>query len=267
MSIYAILIEGDNENTLGGACSRDIWNIAKKIKNETQIKKENFYLFFYDMLHNPFVVKYVEKITQLGIENIYENSIENILSCFQKIVDISHNSVAQEVRTSGITIYFHYSGHGYQIKDADGDEIDGYDELFLGRKLTDDMIWKNFVSLLSKETKLFALIDACHSGSGIDLPYVWLSNKKELNSNNWVLHKKKYLDVKCIGYSISACQDNQSSMQDIGKTTGFSGSLTAGFCDESNFQEFFENPVGVYNKLYSRLKKLNQNVQLYCTKI
>lgn len=30
----AILIDGDIENSLGGACSRDIWNISKKLLND-----------------------------------------------------------------------------------------------------------------------------------------------------------------------------------------------------------------------------------------
>lgn len=125
--------------------------------------------------------------------------------------------------------------------------------------MTDDFIWDNLIEKLSSSTHLFASIDACHSGSGMDFPYIW-------KNNMWILHKKKKYDSKCSGYSFSACNDTQYSSQDVGETTGFSGSLTAGICDCCNFSEIIYNPFIAYNILSERLKKLNQTVELYSCK-
>ena len=40
----ALLIEGDNENSLGGACARDVWNISKKIKKQKRLIKFEKYI-------------------------------------------------------------------------------------------------------------------------------------------------------------------------------------------------------------------------------
>lgn len=235
----AILIEGDNENSLGGACARDVWNISKKIINELPIGFNDIHLFFHDLND-----KIISRIKQLGINNIKNNSLQNIKDCFDKIISMKEK----------IILIFHYSGHGYQTRDTDGDEIDGQDEVFLGHQMTDDYIWNNLISKLPETTHIFASIDACHSGSGMDFPYLWKDGK-------WNLVGKKF--AKCSGFSISACNDSQLASQDVGETTGFSGSLTAGICDSGNYSKFIDNPFILYDQLVQRLKKLNQNVELY----
>lgn len=244
----AILIEGDNENTLGGACSRDIWNLSQKIINELNIDKKDIYTFFHSLATDH----YIKKIEQLGIPNITYNSIDNIKECFDKIIEIS--------KVTSTVIFFHYSGHGYQTIDQDGDEIDGYDEIFLGHTMRDDYIWDQFVSKLPETTHIFALIDACHAGSGMDMPYVWRDGK-------WILSKKKKIMANCRGYSLSACNDGQCASQDIGHTTGFAGSLTAGVCDSGKLMDFIYDPFKLYAMLQPRLKKLNQTVELYTVKM
>lgn len=247
MNYLAILIDGDVENSLGGACSRDVWNISKKILTDLPIDPSNIFTFF----HNPTRDIYVEKIKNLGITHIDYSTTATIKNCFNYVVTLSN--------VQSLSIVFHYSGHGYQVNDVDHDEIDGLDEIFLGHTMTDDFIWANLIEKLSSRTRIISLIDACHSGSGMDFPYIWRNNK-------WILCKNKNVFAKCIGYSLSACNDNQLASQDVGETTGFSGSLTAGICDCGNFVDMFECPFNIYNLLIPRLKKLNQTVELYCTK-
>lgn len=83
----------------------------------------------------------------------------------------------------GDVVVFHYSGHGQQIADDNGDEMDGYDEslvpfdahmryekgVYEGEKhLRDDELDALFIKLRMKigETgNLLVILDACHSGT------------------------------------------------------------------------------------------------------
>ncbi|KAF9559139.1 peptidase C14 [Agrocybe pediades] len=84
----------------------------------------------------------------------------------------------------GDSLFFHFSGHGGQTKDYDGDEADGYDEVIYPvdseeaededeGHIVDDLIHDIMVKPLPAGCRLTAVIDACHSGSAMDLPYVY----------------------------------------------------------------------------------------------
>jgi hypothetical protein len=82
----------------------------------------------------------------------------------------------------GDVVVFHYSGHGHQITDNDGDEIDGYDEVLVpydapaeppsdydgSRHVRDDDLG-NLVQELRRRVgpsgNVIVVLDACHSGS------------------------------------------------------------------------------------------------------
>lgn len=74
---------------------------------------------------------------------------------------------------AGDRLLFHFSGHGSQIRDRDGDELkDGLDEILCPHDMdwddnyiVDDELKKIF-SKLPKGAVLEALLDACHSGTG-----------------------------------------------------------------------------------------------------
>eukprot|EP01060_Flectonema_neradi_P039567 TRINITY_DN875_c0_g1_i3.p1 TRINITY_DN875_c0_g1~~TRINITY_DN875_c0_g1_i3.p1 ORF type:complete len:247 (+),score=61.74 TRINITY_DN875_c0_g1_i3:38-778(+) len=77
----------------------------------------------------------------------------------------------------GDTLFLHYSGHGGQQKDTSGDEEDGYDETLIPcdyRKagvITDDDVFDILVRDLPAGVRLTAVMDCCHSGSAMDLPF------------------------------------------------------------------------------------------------
>lgn len=77
----------------------------------------------------------------------------------------------------GDTIFLHYSGHGSYVVDRSGDEADGYDEVLVpldystAGVITDDWLLRNFVARLPTGVALRVIIDACHSGSALDLRY------------------------------------------------------------------------------------------------
>ncbi|KXJ89426.1 metacaspase-1 [Microdochium bolleyi] len=77
------------------------------------------------------------------------------------------------------SLFFHYSGHGGQTKDLDGDEPDGYDEVIYPvdfrstGHITDDEMHRIMVRPLQAGVRLTAIFDSCHSGTALDLPYIY----------------------------------------------------------------------------------------------
>lgn len=78
----------------------------------------------------------------------------------------------------GDSLWFSFSGHGSQIRDTSGDEEDGWDETILpvdwkrNGVVVDDEIYEILVRGLPRGVRLTAVMDCCHSGTGMDLPYV-----------------------------------------------------------------------------------------------
>jgi len=79
----------------------------------------------------------------------------------------------------GDSLFFHYSGHGGQVKDTDGDENDGYDETIYpvdfryNGHIVDDDMHAIMVAPLQAGVRMTAIFDSCHSGSALDLPYLY----------------------------------------------------------------------------------------------
>jgi hypothetical protein len=72
----------------------------------------------------------------------------------------------------GDTLIFHYSGHGSQVSDVEGDETDGKDEVICpydfdwedGFIKDDDLA--SLISGIRKGVRLEVILDSCHSGTG-----------------------------------------------------------------------------------------------------
>ena len=71
------------------------------------------------------------------------------------------------------------TGHGGQTPDLDGDEDDGYDEVIYPvdfrtqGHIVDDEMHRIMVQSLMPGVRLTAIFDSCHSGSALDLPYIY----------------------------------------------------------------------------------------------
>jgi hypothetical protein len=82
----------------------------------------------------------------------------------------------------GDSLFMHFSGHGGQAIDTDGDEVDGYDETILpvdykiAGQIVDDDLNTILVRPLPPGVKLSVLFDSCHSGTALDLPYIYNVN-------------------------------------------------------------------------------------------
>lgn len=89
----------------------------------------------------------------------------------------------------GDALFFQYSGHGGQAKATQGDEADGMNETILpldfeqAGQMEDDELHAIMVRPLPMGCRLTAIFDSCHSGTALDLPYVYSTsgNIKEPN--------------------------------------------------------------------------------------
>ncbi|KAG0225732.1 Ca(2+)-dependent cysteine protease [Actinomortierella wolfii] len=81
------------------------------------------------------------------------------------------------------------SGHGGQTRDLDGDEEDGNDETIYpvdherAGVITDDVMHAIMVRPLPPGCRLTAVMDCCHSGSALDLPYIYGTQGQLKESN------------------------------------------------------------------------------------
>ncbi len=122
----------------------------------------------------PYVVGYLKKS---GFKNII--TLSNKKATKSAIVK-GFRWLAKESRKGDI-VYVHFSGHGQQMKDINGDEHDGLDECWIpydayktpcskdhGEKhLSDDeinILLKNIRSRVGSSGKILVVVDACHSG-------------------------------------------------------------------------------------------------------
>lgn len=77
------------------------------------------------------------------------------------------------------SLFLHYSGHGGQSSDQDGDEVDGCDETICpvdyqrSGQIVDDEMNALLVQRLPPGVRLTAIFDSCHSATALDLPYIY----------------------------------------------------------------------------------------------
>lgn len=155
-------------------------------------------------------------------ENPLKPTKENILMYLDQIIATTK---------AGDTLFLHYSGHGAQVEDINGDEKDnidapGMDSVLCpcdynnyegnnGFILDDDL--KLMVNKLVKGAKLRAFFDCCHGASMMDLPFIYRNGSF------------KQVESLCDGtddiVTISGSRDNQTSA-DAFIDKNYSGALT-----------------------------------------
>lgn len=90
----------------------------------------------------------------------------------------------------GDSLFFHYSGHGGEEKDLDGDEVDGMDECIYpvdfqqSGSIIDDIMHDIMVRPLPAGCRLTAIFDSCHSGTALDLPFTYRAQDGGLKEYN-----------------------------------------------------------------------------------
>ncbi|KAH8981558.1 caspase domain-containing protein [Lactarius hatsudake] len=127
----------------------------------------------------------------------------------------------------GDSLFFYFSGHATQAKDTNRDERDGRDECmcamdYMGSAqfpispttpgiIVDDDINSIMVQPLQQGCRLTAVLDCCHSGTLLDLPFIYDSHGglKSLDNLSIVEQKSSSADV----ISLSACKDSENAYE------------------------------------------------------
>lgn len=128
---------------------------------------------------------------------------------------------------SGDNLFFSFSGHGYFTKDLSRDEIDGKDELIISvdnLPIVDDELKSLIDTNLKKNVTLIAIMDTCHSGTVLDLPYQYFKGEQE------IIHHSANIDTKGTAICLSGCRDDQVSM-DAYLQGDFNGAMTFYFVE------------------------------------
>jgi hypothetical protein len=157
----------------------------------------------------------------------------NIVSNLQKLVNES----------GGLNeLWIHYSGHGSQIRDRNGDEQDRLDEVIVpidyqrAGFIPDDMI---FDIIKNVKCRTILIFDSCHSGSLCDLKWSF-----EFNGSGFIKTMNTNKDiVNPFIYCFSGCKDPQTSAD--------------------SFSDEYKRPMGAFtNALLFCLKQNNYDVSI-----
>lgn len=98
----------------------------------------------------------------------------------QNIINAIHRLIQQVKEKQAKEVWFSYSGHGSYTYGAGGyEEADGQDEALVPLDydtqglIKDDTLYDILVKRLPLDCHLFSIVDACHSGTSLDLPFLY----------------------------------------------------------------------------------------------
>ncbi|KAG7541555.1 Zinc finger LSD1-type [Arabidopsis thaliana x Arabidopsis arenosa] len=158
----------------------------------------------------------------------------------------------------GDSLVFHFSGHGNNQMDYNGDEVDGFDETLLPMDhrtsgvIVDDEINATIVRPLPYGVKLHAIVDACHSGTVMDLPY--LCRMDRLGNYEWEDHRPPSGMWKGTSggevFSFTGCDDDQTSAD----TPQLSGSAWTGAMTYAFIQAIERGHGTTYGSLLNAMR-------------
>jgi hypothetical protein len=157
---------------------------------------------------------------------------QNILICLTNLIKKSK---------PGDIVFFYYSGHGSNIRDNNGDEKDGLDEVLVSidfESISDDELNKLIQKNIKHDVSLFIMCDCCHSGTMFDLKYNY-------NEDSTLT---KDIDISGNVYYISGCRDSQTSMET------FINTQTQGLLTNCFLSVMKETPTLVWNELINSLR-------------
>ncbi|KAJ6623271.1 caspase domain-containing protein [Mycena sp. CBHHK59/15] len=101
-------------------------------------------------------------------------------------------------------LFFHYSGHGGQTRDLDGDEVDGYDEVIypVDYKRHEHIVDDEMHLIMVKPLPVGCRLTSCHSGTALGTLSCLYSSSGRLKGSH-----ATPADV----ISLSGCKDGQTS--------------------------------------------------------
>lgn len=236
---YALLvgINYKNQSCELAGCVNDAKDMAKLLKTKFNYKETN-----------------VTVLTDDGTLPTKDNILKNL-----------SNLVVKAVKGEVESIFFHYSGHGSYIRDTNGDEDDGRDEVLCpidyDKKgfITDDNL-NGIIKLLPEHASFFGLFDCCHSGTMLDLKFNHLEGNEKAKVN------EKALNIDANVMAISGCADVQTSADAYIKGR-FNGAMTRAFLEVLKNRNYIVTYFDLLNdmRFYLKKNKYEQIPQLTCS--
>jgi len=214
----------------------------------------------------PFPRENIHILTDDNSDIFWIPTRANILREFQWLV-----SDAQK----GDSLFFMFAGHGGQILDVDGDEEDGLDETILPCDyrtkgvIIDDEIHDKLVKPLPAGCRLTALMDCCHSGTGMDLPFIHTEIEESSKKGEFRLDHKTTIDHEIIQSKISkadvilfsGCMDDQVTA-DISSIEP--GAVPQGAMTYSFLKIVTTTPRVTYREMLVRMRQIiKENVKRF----
>ncbi|HQX45763.1 MAG TPA: caspase family protein, partial [Saprospiraceae bacterium] len=203
-------------------------------------------------------------LSKLGFEEKDILILKDANATKQNILNGLESQLLKNVKEGDIA-YFHFSGHGQQVQDFNGDESDGYDEALVpydalmeyepgkyqGEKhITDDelnILYKKIINKLGAKGHFLITVDACHSGTstrgfglarGTDIPMAPADyrtkseNKpKDFGPSDALQIKENALETLVAFFASMASQKNYEILAEDGK---YYGSLSYAFSKAVN---------------------------------
>ncbi|KDO57707.1 hypothetical protein CISIN_1g016243mg [Citrus sinensis] len=163
----------------------------------------------------------------------------------------------------GDSLLFHFSGHGSQQRNYNGEEVDGYDETLCPvdfetqGMIVDDEINTTLVRPLPRGARLHAIIDACHSGTVLDLPFLCRMDRQ--GKYIWEDHRPRSGMWKGTSggeaISFSGCDDNQTSAD----TSALSKITSTGAMTYSFIQAIERGHGATYGSMLNSMRSTIRN--------
>jgi hypothetical protein len=135
---------------------------------------------------------------------------------------------------AGENVVFHYSGHGGQVRDTNGDEVTGYDSCIYPlsgtnmETISDDELRAALAAKIPTGSKCFVILDCCHSGSAVDLRCGWQAPAPNVLTYT---ENKRYPKSAGTIFFLSGCKDEQTAADTVGKDNKPCGALTMALLD------------------------------------
>ena len=139
--------------------------------------------------------------------------------------------------------------------DLDGDEVDGWDEVIYpldykkNGHIVDDEMHDIMVKPLPKRCRLTAIFDACHSGTVLDLPYIYSSHGR-LKGSHVTARARRSKESRADVISWSGCKDGQTSADT------FHGGVAVGAMSHAFTESLTSQPNQSYQELLRSIRRI-----------
>ena len=209
-------------------------------------------------IHNFLTQQHHFKEKEITMLSDHVGAHHNELPTRSNMISAINDFVNSVPKSGRCLLFFHYSGHGSYTVDLNGDESDGRDETIvpldyhISGMIKDDDLKTLLVDPLPDNVDLFCLMDACHSGSGLDLRYdckvrrIGRTKKYSIKNNGATGNSRANVIL------ISGCTDKQTSADAFIKGK-YQGAMTWAFLHIQKSNKY--RPV-MYRKMITQMQDL-----------